>query len=58
MSDEALEPCTICKKPTQWIYNIGFKPVPICEDCADSITMQNVSYTFTNKNALRISRQG
>jgi len=50
MSEEALEPCAICNEPTQWIYNISFKAVPVCNICADNITMQNVSHTFAKKN--------
>lgn len=34
--------CKLCEKPTQFTYNINFKAVPICEECALAITKQEV----------------
>ena len=34
--------CKLCEKPTQFTYNINFKAVPVCEECALAITKQEV----------------
>ena len=28
-------PCKLCEEPTEYIMNIRFKAVPICDDCAN-----------------------
>ena len=35
--------CVICGKETDLVYNINWKAVPICKQCALSITKQEVS---------------
>lgn len=42
-------PCKICNTMTPNLFNINFKPVPICEDCADLITIQQIEYVIKNK---------
>lgn len=34
--------CRICHKPTTTVFNIDFKAVNICEQCALAITKQEV----------------
>ena len=42
--------CKVCSKITLNGFNIDFKLVPICEDCANAITIQQVKWlTFNNK---------
>lgn len=36
--------CRLCGEKTQSGFNINFKLVPVCESCADSITLQQVQY--------------
>ena len=35
--------CRLCYEPTTVVYNIKFKAINICEDCALSIVKQEVS---------------
>ena len=42
--------CKICTKKTPFVFNIDFKPVPICDDCAKSISNQQISYMFEEEN--------
>ena len=37
-----LKQCKICNNITNVVFNIKFKAVPICEDCACAITKQQV----------------
>lgn len=34
--------CKVCGNPAEAYFNISFKAVPICEGCANQITMQQV----------------
>ena len=34
--------CVVCGKHTMSIFNIKFKATPICECCADDISLQHV----------------
>lgn len=34
------EPCKVCSEKTATRFNINFKAVPICEQCARSIFIQ------------------
>jgi len=39
---ETIMKCRICGEGTNIDFNIDFKPVAICENCAGAITKQNV----------------
>ena len=41
--------CKICGNKAEFIYNIGFKPTPICERCANAITIQNIHHLMNIK---------
>ena len=34
--------CEICGEKTETVFNINFKAIPICENCANQITLQQV----------------
>ena len=34
--------CKVCEQPTEIVFNINLKAVPICESCARAITVQQV----------------
>jgi len=55
MSKQRINPCEIgsCGKLTSNIYNINMKKVAICESCAVSITLQQVSWWATDTNDLQ-----
>ena len=36
------QPCHICGKETDVLFNIDFRSIPICESCANSIALQQV----------------
>jgi hypothetical protein len=36
--------CLICHKETENVFNINLTQKPICESCANAITMQQVAY--------------
>ncbi len=38
------QPCKVCGEQTIYIMNIKLKAVPICDDCAATITMQQVDW--------------
>lgn len=42
-----MEKCRVCEEPTKVYFNINLKAVPICESCATSIAMQQVSWWGT-----------
>jgi len=44
-----MKPCKICKALTESVFNIAFKAVHICEDCAASIFSQQAVY-YVNKD--------
>lgn len=35
--------CVVCGAKTQNVFNISFKAKPICESCANTITIQQVT---------------
>ena len=41
--------CKCCGKLTEYVVNIKLKAVPICDVCADSITIQQVNFIIHNK---------
>ncbi len=41
--------CVVCGDKTQVRFNIRFKGTPICESCANAITMQQV-YDFVHRD--------
>lgn len=41
--------CKVCAKQTPVVFNINFKAVPVCESCANQITLQQVQ-NLTSKN--------
>lgn len=43
--------CRLCKTPTEDGFNINFELVPICERCAISVTLQQVSHISRMYNA-------
>ncbi len=42
------EKCKVCDEPTLVRFNIDFKAVPICEQCAARIFIQQ-SHSYVNK---------
>jgi len=43
--------CKVCSDKTKNIFNIKFKPMPICEQCAKSIFIQQAAWYIDNDNA-------
>ncbi len=41
------EPCKLCEEKTGTRFNINFKAVPICEECARSIFIQQAQWYFS-----------
>ena len=41
--------CKLCDNKTSALFNIGFKQVPICDECADTVVIQQVQY-LVNRN--------
>lgn len=39
-----MKKCKVCDKPTKTGFNIDFKLVPICEECANAIFIQQAQY--------------
>lgn len=39
-----MKKCKICSTKTSTVFNINFKPVSICEDCAASIFLQQANW--------------
>ena len=42
--------CKICASDTNAIFNIDFKKVSICEECASSIALQQITDVLTRTN--------
>lgn len=42
--------CKLCGKVTENIFNIGFKGVPVCEGCANSIMLQQATWLVQNQH--------
>jgi hypothetical protein len=34
--------CRVCDGPTSVVFNIGMRATPVCEGCANAITLQQV----------------
>jgi len=49
-----MKKCKICKKETEIVFNIGFKAVPICENCAKTIFIQQANWYAQQKQNLTI----
>ncbi len=45
------QPCKICKKKTVQVFNINFKPIPICQDCEYRIVKQSVMDMYKKEEA-------
>ena len=41
--------CVTCGRETEMYVNIALKRTPMCNDCTDSITLQNVRYLIDNQ---------
>lgn len=39
-----MKPCKVCEDPTDSVFNINFKAVPICENCATRIFIQQAMW--------------
>jgi len=39
--------CKVCGAKTTVVFNINFKAVPICDDCARTIFFQQATYYLT-----------
>lgn len=39
-----LKPCKLCGEETPNVFNIAFEAIPICEDCAMCITLQQINW--------------
>lgn len=48
--------CKLCNNETNIIFNIKFKAMPICQSCADSISLQNIQDLLTN-NSIRVENR-
>jgi len=42
--------CKICDKETTVVINIGLKPVYICHNCCNAVTLQNVEFLIYLSN--------
>lgn len=48
--------CKVCRTPTEVVFNIDFKAVPICEGCATRIFMQQAKwYTEQTEKSSQIT---
>lgn len=54
-----IEKCKICGEPTKVIFNINFEAIPICENCATRIFLQQAQwYTkFTFEEIFRKEKE-
>lgn len=48
--------CKLCNTETNIIFNIRFKRTPVCQSCADSISLQNIQDLFS-KNSIRVENR-
>lgn len=37
-----MKKCKICGEKTEVVFNLNLKAVPICEDCANAIVLQQI----------------
>ena len=42
--------CKVCDKETENVFNVRLKPVAICEECANAIAMQQVTFLIIAYN--------
>lgn len=50
MSEENKQKCVVCKEMTPVIFGINMKPVPLCDNCANQITVQQVQDLINKAN--------
>lgn len=43
--------CVICGKKSEYFFNIDFNMVPICNQCANAITQQQVEWLIKNQKS-------
>lgn len=41
------KPCKICDSPTAYVFNINLTSVPICDECANSVLLQQAQFLVT-----------
>lgn len=41
--------CKVCGEKTPMVVNINFKATPVCQNCCDNITLQNVRWLVDNQ---------
>jgi hypothetical protein len=46
-------PCKICDKWVSTFFNVNFHRVPICEDCATAITIQQIKW-WAKRNGCKV----
>lgn len=39
-----MKDCKLCGEPTKNLFNISFRPTPICEPCAATVFLQQAQY--------------
>ena len=49
--------CRVCGEETPWVFNIKFKATPICESCANAITLQQVT-DLVRQNGVDCATEG
>jgi ribosome-binding protein aMBF1 (putative translation factor) len=53
-----MKKCKLCGVPTRFVFNIKLNATPICNDCADSIFLQQAKwYTDLSKKYARKSNK-
>ena len=52
MNSPKERPCKVCDSATIFIMNIKFNPVPICNECAATITIQQSEW-WASRDRLR-----
>lgn len=45
--------CRICGDRTTSAFNIKFKAIPICDECGDAITLQNMMFYINRERKER-----
>ena len=48
-----MEKCKICGKETDIVFNMDLNPIPICNSCANSITIQHVMSLVRNNEPIK-----
>ena len=41
--------CKVCGEKTPMVVNINFTATPVCQNCCDTITLQNVKWLVDNQ---------